>query len=419
MTAGSQLGDPHLQSRSGRVRWAWACGLVVVAAGVWLGQRVFWPDGASTPPSKTALRAAPSPPSLTGSTHSDTTEMAVATTDSNSPPSQQDPSPNHASIEPKVVPATTFPGGIKVIYRLPRTDSEIQAAHERDVDDVCETIPPGEPIERRGFLADPTSPERRELGGTTSVLSSRQHLLSVGIDFLDEDRRDLPLLSGGEILRFFHGRYVMLQVRVRKSADSQMLYLHHRPLGGMTTFEEPHIAEAVTSGVEASFRNYRSLGLVLKPGDVVGPENLRTLAIVHKSERLALSAARVDDLTYRYEYVFVRAHDKSESGSQRLAVHAFVTSENRTQLHYLQFANAPTQPGNCSVTTMICFTEYMQLGLRPKTSATRSMVYYDRATYEMTRLDQYARRQGWSGDALDNLSDILDAIIAGRMKDEG
>jgi hypothetical protein len=321
------------------------------------------------------------------------------------------------SPKPRYIPDDVFPGGIKVVYSLPRTDAEIQAAHLACAADACETIPPGELIERRGFFPYLTIAERDSLRGTASVVSSRQHLFSVGIDFLDEDRRDLPLLSGGEIVKFFHGRYVMLQARVRKTVGDDALFLHHRPLGGMTQFVGSRVAEMVTTGVEQSFRHYRALGLVLKPGDALVPENLRTLAIIHKSERLARTAASAGDLTYRYEYVFVRAQDQG-SDPPHLDLHTFITSGHRRQLHYIQLATSPTTPNNCSVTTMIRFTEYMQFGLRPKASATRRMVYQDRSTFAMAQLDQFARQQGWSGNALDNLSATLDAIIAGEVTAE-
>jgi hypothetical protein len=319
-----------------------------------------------------------------------------------------------ASSAPATVRQGFPPAGIKIVRKLPRTSAEVQAIHEQVEGDACETIPAGEPVDLSGFRPYLT-PSDRLLGGEKPPLMTRMHAFSVGIDFLEKDRRDLPFLSGGEILKFFHGSYVMLQIRVQRDPRTQSLYLHHRPLGGMTSFTGPRVAANLTTGVAASLANYRSLGLLLKPEVTPSCENLRTLVVLHKSEVLPLAAESVDDIEHHYEFVFVRAVSEGQGDSERLALHSFVTSGDRTELHYLRPSRTPAGPDTCSVRTMICFTEYSHAGLRPKSSATRTRLFNDQASYSMADLNAFARQQEWTGDALDNLTETLDAIIAGDL----
>ena len=63
---------------------------------------------------------------------------------------------------------------------------------------------------------------------------------------------------------------------------------------------------------------------------------------------------------------------------------------------------------------MLAFTRFS--GLNPVESVTTGSEVDDRLEISMQRLDEYAQSQGWEGNAFQNLSATLDAIIRGDIR---
>jgi hypothetical protein len=61
------------------------------------------------------------------------------------------------------------------------------------------------------------------------------------------------------------------------------------------------------------------------------------------------------------------------------------------------------------------FTEYSAAKQSPSAKALRKTIFNSQASFTLSQLDEYAASAGWEGDALDNLSATLDAIIDGKL----
>ncbi len=380
--------------------------VVVVACGILVALAIYLPSiRASLQHSRTQKQSSPRTTVATAERVGDAeTELSVGATGHSSSPDA--PS---ASSMPQVIVSR-----IKTVRVLPVTDSELAAAHEQARGEACEPIPGGESREITNFAPYLTQRDYREFGdGKVSALSTRQHIFSVGFDMLEYDRRQLPRLSGGIIKRYLDVQFVSLQTRVQKDLVSEVLHLHHRPLAAVASFRQRRLTQEPTETLGRSLQNYRGLGLFLADGMPAVPENLRTLVLLHKSEKDA--GVGSSSTTMKYEFVFVRALDDHDGGPARLKCHTFATSDERTLLHYLQPGADPSRPESCSVKTMLHFTEYADHGLRPVASVSRGSIFNDQAKYTMESLNLYAQSQGWEGSAIDNLTKTLDAIIDGKI----
>ena len=98
-----------------------------------------------------------------------------------------------------------------------------------------------------------------------------------------------------------------------------------------------------------------------------------------------------------------------------ISLHGFVTSGDRTQLNYLPEYAAPTSGDETSVLSTIFFSEYGPAKLAPSAKQTRDAEVHHRGRYPIERLDALVASAGRSGDALDHLTFVLDAIIDGRL----
>ena len=101
--------------------------------------------------------------------------------------------------------------------------------------------------------------------------------------------------------------------------------------------------------------------------------------------------------------------------SSDLELHAFATSGDRRRLHYLKPFAIPEKLDECGIQSTVRITEYLLAGQYPSARAARRIHYRAIASLSMDQLDQYATAAGWSGDALDNLTEILDAVIDGAV----
>ena len=308
-------------------------------------------------------------------------------------------------------------GDLKLIRVLPRTANEIAHAHERAKGSACEPIPSGEPLEITNFTSSLTERDRTELSrGVVLLPSTRRHMLSVGLAVLDSDKASLPTVSGGQILRYLQEHYVTIQARVQKDPVTSELFLHHRPLAATAAFGRGRLTEDFTESTLLAIQDFHSLGIFLPTDHAQTPKNLRTLVMVYRS--LTVGATGVTgkiQLIPVYEWLFVRARESIELGSRQLVLHAFCTSDHRRRLHRLQPWSMPKNPRECGIHASVLFTEYTTLGLIPSKSATRRVAYQSESIFDWNELDEYAGKQQWGGDALDQLHQILDAIIDGKI----
>lgn len=315
-------------------------------------------------------------------------------------------------------------GDIKLIRIIPRSESEIAQAHERNRSQSCETVPPGEPLEIKGFKPVLTERDRAEWGrGYRLLPSSRRNMFTVGLDMLSADRDRLPTVSGSQIERYIRGHYVTIQARVQKDPLTSKLFLHHRPLAATVSVGKGNLTEEFTDAVLTAVREFHSLGIFL-PGAVArSPENLRTLVMIYRNKMaIPTGVGGKPQFRYVYEYAFVRARDVVEenqpdvANQRELVQYVFATSDQRRRLHLLKPWSTPTQPSDCGVRATVFFTEYTTLGLIPSKSATRSVVYSSHSVFDWPDLERYSAEQDWKGDALDNLPQILDAILDAKIK---
>jgi len=304
---------------------------------------------------------------------------------------------------------------VKTIPQLPTEDYQLQTAHRIARRHACEPIPANEPVVFRSFQPYLTRRDYRDHTVRVPALSRRQPIFSVGLDMIAADQRNLPTLSAGRILAYLRDHYITLQVRVQKEPLSGELFLHHRSLAGVAPYRSTGLTQLAPEGLGVSLKNYRSMGLFLPEGKKPIPRNLRTLVLLHKNKRVAEGSDR-RSVTH-YEYVFVRAQAKGGRDRRTLDLHTFVTSNRRQQLHYLKPGIKPSHSGLCSFKSITHFTKYSKAGLYPMESGSRGTVFNDRGLYSMRQLEAFAVDQGWEGGVLQNVTQLLDAIIEGQVSE--
>ncbi|MEZ6135902.1 MAG: hypothetical protein R3C53_13425 [Pirellulaceae bacterium] len=300
---------------------------------------------------------------------------------------------------------------VKTISKLPLSLREIEAEFSRSRRDACEIIPAGESLEITSFTKILTERDRRESQSKRLMPSSRRDLFSVGLEMDRTDRESLPTVSRGTIIEYLEQNYVSIQARVRRDLLDQKLYFHHRPLAMTAKFRGSRLTQGFESIVAQSIRDFHGLGLFMHEGDSrKKPESFRTLVLLFRTEILPPGKTRPRDV---YEFAFVRGEEIA--GGLELEPHVFVTSQDRTRLEYLRSNRRPSNPAKCSVLGNITVTDYDSSGLYPKKSATRSYRLDQRQAFAMEELDAYCRSRLLRGGLAENLTEVLDAIIAGEI----
>lgn len=309
---------------------------------------------------------------------------------------------------------------IRTIRILPRNESEVELAHARARSNSCERLPPDLPYEMNTFSLNIGSRERAPGTGLLDPATRRQ-ILSVGLEVLREDQGRLPALSRSLILQYLAEHYVTIQARVQKDQRTGKLYLHHRPLAATMNFTGARLTQGFHEAVAQAIDDFRSLGLLVKPRTEPSPEAYRTLVLVHRN-RLASTLPGASPGTPRtvHELVFIRARGTGAAAdrpsSAPLTLHTFVTTNARKTLHHLEPAGLPRTLQDCAIRATVQFTSFETANLIPKDSLIRRFALRSRTSYPFAALDDYCRSQGWSGDACDNLTEVLDAILDGKLR---
>ena len=84
-------------------------------------------------------------------------------------------------------------------------------------------------------------------------------------------------------------------------------------------------------------------------------------------------------------------------------------------MRYFKPYATPAKPDDCSIKSTIYFTAYGFANLVPAAKATRKIALQTHGSYSWGDLDQFAASAHLTGTAWDNLTEVLDAIIDGRV----
>ena len=99
------------------------------------------------------------------------------------------------------------------------------------------------------------------------------------------------------------------------------------------------------------------------------------------------------------------------SKEDRLATHVFVTSNDRSQLVYLNPYRRPSRPETCSIRGSVVITEFDRTGVFPKESATRSYRLDSRRVFPMENIEEYCNKNELKGGFFENVDTVLDVLI--------
>jgi hypothetical protein len=293
-------------------------------------------------------------------------------------------------------------GDVKVIGSLPRTNAEIERLHRASGGNACERIAEGQSLEVNSFTTVLTESDRSKKSAR-SIAAARHSVISVGLTMDSLDRADLPLGSRTQILDYLDKNYISIQVRVRRDLLDGKLYFHHRPLAVTAQYRGSKLSQKFEPIVSNAVREFRSIGLFAKPSKTRTPEELRTLVLLFKNTSLK-SGGRTGD---QFEFAFVRGRESKTPG--RLETHVFVTSEERSQLTYLNPYTRPSSSNDCSIRGAVAITEFN--GLYPKDSAVRNYRLDARRIFPMTNIDAYCKSHDLEGGLYDHLDTVLDVLI--------
>jgi hypothetical protein len=309
------------------------------------------------------------------------------------------------------------PPGIKTFTAMPRSASDVASAHLRAQSQGVDFLSKGEPIELNSYAARLTHRDQREKTAKLPNPSTRRHMFSVGIEVAKEDQSRLPALSSSLILGYLNEHFVSVQARIQKDSKG-VLYLHHRPIVATAKYGRVRLTEDFSPAVGNSVREMHSLGMLVPPKTTPTPTNLRTLVMIHKHQGLdqRALATGVQKVEPHYEFVVVRGRP-SLSGS-KLDLHVFTTTDERTKLHYLKpQPSPPARFGDCTLQASVYFSRFTGGDLIPADSVMRSHKVDSQATFAIADLDGFVRNHlKLPGDTLSNLTEVLDAIIDGKVR---
>jgi hypothetical protein len=304
----------------------------------------------------------------------------------------------------------------QILRKLPRDVRDVEAAFEQSRNASLQ-LSVGEPMEAPDFSQETVFDVT--VGGQKQKLKfqfGRLGALTYGMELTAADQANLPAVSKSRIMQRITENYISIQIRPQRDVASGAIYLYYKPFAAIGSYIAPNTQEFAPL-MEDSVRNFRGIGLFVKPGAPINAENLRTFVGINKT---MITDEQDPDapkpaLFPNFEFTFVRARVEG----QKVVLHTFVTNEHRQRLHYLKPYVAPQSPDECSIKSTILFTEYSVAKQSPSAKALRRTWINSQASYPVVELDKYAADQNWSGDAFDNLTELLDAMIDGRFPSPG
>jgi hypothetical protein len=314
----------------------------------------------------------------------------------------------------------------RVLERIPRTTQELAEAHDKS-DLICTMLEEGVP------LAQPTFSERTVVdvdmvrGGVRSRQQAqlnygRWPVIDYGTLMIDEDRKQLPFFTSGVILDVIDNTYISLQARVQRASPDGEPYLYYVPAACAGEYGKPATATEFAALQQSAVSNVHGLGLFVKPGQPRNPQSLRTLVISIKGSRIIPNKElEVIETVPTMELLFVRMRIAPPAKGQApsaadVRVHAFGTIDNLTRLVSFAPYTVPKNVNDCTIRSTVRITEYSLAGQLPSARAAREVRVKTDKEFAITDLNAYVRRAGLPGDAFDNLTELLDAIIDGQLR---
>jgi len=301
----------------------------------------------------------------------------------------------------------------KVIRELPRDEAAMAAAHKNSHDAAVQ-VSAGDPLQIVDFQGETSynvtvGGEKRQLPYRYCRLGA----LSYGMQLTPEDRATLPTISKNRILRKVNGNYISLQLRVQRDEATGNVYLYYKPFAVVGAYDDQEQSQEFSPLMEDSVRDVRGIGLFVKPGTSPSAEAFRTFVAINKNT-LALDSPDSDEpvLKPHYEFFFGRLRVDGDD----IQLHVFGTTHHRTQLNYFNTYSSPTERKECMMVSTIFFTEYTIAKQSPSKKAARDVNLQRRGQIALDDAHAFAAKKGYQGDAWDNLSEILDAIIDGELR---
>lgn len=302
----------------------------------------------------------------------------------------------------------------KLIHALPRSNQEAADAHAASKNS-CIQAPAGDPHEVNGFegetVYDVTVKEDGQpVAKKLKYDFCRINVLSIGLGLRPEDENDLPAVSKSRILSKVGKNYILIQVRVHRDRETGATYLYYKPFAAVGWFDKGAECQEFEPLMETSVRDTRGLGLWTRPGAKPSAEGMRTLVLLNKDKMRNPQPDGTNKDVLDYEFVFIRAKINGDD----VQLHTFVTSEDRTNLNYMNPWGVEDLQ-SCSLVQTIYFTEYTAAKQSPSAKVTRHVKINSRLRLPVAQLDEFTKSQGLSGDAWDNLDTVLDAVIEGKL----
>lgn len=301
----------------------------------------------------------------------------------------------------------------KVLHELPREEAAIAAAHDKSRDAAVQ-IAAGDPLEVTDF--EGKTSYSVTIGGKKRELPyrySRLGAMTYGMQLTPEDEANLPSVSKSRILSKVNGNYISLQLRVQQDEATGSVYLYYKPFALVGAYSNQQLSQEFSPLMEDSVRDVRGIGLFVKPGTTPSAEAFRTFVAINRNTITVDSPGSAEPLLEsHYEFFFGRLRVEGDD----MQLHVFGTTEYRTQLNYLNAYHAPTTREDCTLLSTIFFTEYTLAKQSPSAKATREVVINRQAQVSLDQANEYAAAQGFKGDAWDNLTEILDAMIDGQLR---
>jgi hypothetical protein len=311
----------------------------------------------------------------------------------------------------------------RIIEHIPRTPQEIAEVHERS-DLACVELPAGVPLAQKTFenqIYYDAKARRNGVEVTESLLFDygRWPAVSYGTRMTEEDQKSLPFFTSAMILDVVNNTYISMQARVHRTAPAGTPYLHYIPCACVGEYSKREKSEEFARLQQVAVNNVRGLGLFLKPGQARSAEALRTLVIAIKGTKIVEKAEGGEtELQPTLELLFVRMRISAQDGplADRVELQSFATADGVTKLVSFDPYATPDDPDHCNLRSTIRITEYEMAGQMPSRRAARELRINAAQELTIAALDEYAKRAGLAGDAFDNLTEILDAIIDGKLK---
>ncbi len=311
----------------------------------------------------------------------------------------------------------------RIIDRIPRNSQEVGELHEKS-ELACVRVPQDAPLLSEKFAEQVIYDVKVNRDGASEQQNllfdwGRWPVIDYGTGMTDGDQKTLPVFTRGKILDVVTNTYISIQARVHRAAPDGAPYLHYLPMAGVGRYGNADTTTDFSKLQEVAVANVRGQGLFLKPTQAREAQALRTLVITIKGTRITPNDdPEKIDTTTTLELLFVRMRCEPPIDRQAGAVrlHAFGTTDGVTKLIHFKPYATPAGADDCTIKSTIRITEFSMAGQVPEKRAARSVRINTEQEFTIAALDDYTKKAGMTGDAFDNLTDILDAIIDGKLK---